>query len=232
MYFKEIEKIKFEGRESDNDLAFKWYDKSRMVGGKTMADHLRFAVSYWHTFCGVGNDPFGAPTKDFAWSHGKDAITRAKKKMDAAFEFFTKLDVPYYCFHDIDVVEEGDSIAEYESHMTTMVEVAKQKQADTGVKLLWGTANLFSHPRYMNGAATNPDFNVLARGAVQIKNAIDATIALGGEGYTFWGGREGYLSLLNTDMQRELDHLAMFLTKARDYARALYRFFKKLWFSG
>ena len=220
MYFKGIEKIKFEGRDSDNPLSFKWYDKNRVVAGKTMQDHLRFAVSYWHTFCGVGNDPFGAPTKDFAWLHGKDAITRAKKKMNAAFEFFTKLDVPYYCFHDIDMVEEGDSIAEYESNMATMVEVAKQKQADTGVKLLWGTANLFSHPRYMNGASTNPDFNVLARGAVQVKNAIDATIALNGEGYVFWGGREGYLSLLNTDMQRELDHLAMFLIKSRDYARA------------
>ncbi len=220
MYFKDIEKIKFEGRASDNDLAFKWYDKSRIVAGKSMAEHLRFAVSYWHTFCGVGNDPFGAPTKDFAWSHGKDAITRAKKKMDAAFEFFTKLDVSYYCFHDLDVVDEGDSIAEYESNLAIMVEVAKQKQADTGIKLLWGTANLFSHPRYMNGAATNPDFNVLARASVQIKNAIDATIALGGEGYTFWGGREGYLSLLNTNMPRELDHLAMFLIKARDYARA------------
>ncbi len=220
MYFKGIEKIKFEGRDSDNPLSFKWYDKNRVVAGKTMQDHLRFAVSYWHTFCGVGNDPFGAPTKDFTWLQGKDAVTRAKKKMDAAFEFFTKLDVPYYCFHDIDMVEEGDSIAEYESNLATMVEVAKQKQADTGVKLLWGTANLFSHPRYMNGASTNPDFNVLARGAVQVKNAIDATIALNGEGYVFWGGREGYLSLLNTDMQRELDHLAMFLTKSRDYARA------------
>ena len=219
-YFDGIPKIKFEGRETDNPLAFRWYDENRVVAGKTMKDHLRFAVSYWHTFCGVGGDPFGAPTKDFAWNHGRDAVSRAKKKMDAAFEFITKLGVPYWCFHDIDVVEEGDSVAEYESNMQTMTAFAKEKQAETGVKLLWGTANLFSHPRYMNGASTNPDFAVLARGAVQIKAAIDATIELGGEGYTFWGGREGYMSLLNTNMHRELEHFARFLTVSRDYARA------------
>ena len=217
-YFDGIPKIKFEGRGTDNPLAFRWYDENRVVAGKTMKEHLRFAVSYWHTFCGTGGDPFGAPTKDFAWNHGKDAISRAKKKMDAAFEFITKLGVPYYCFHDIDVVEEGDSIAEYESNMQTMTAFAKEKQAETGVKLLWGTANLFSHPRYMNGASTNPDFAVVARASVQLKAAIDATIELGGEGYTFWGGREGYLSLLNTNMQRELDHLAEFLTMAKNYA--------------
>ena len=219
-YFDGIPKIKFEGRETDNPLAFRWYDENRIVAGKTMKDHLRFAVSYWHTFCGTGGDPFGAPTKDFAWNHGRDAVSRAKKKMDAAFEFITKLGVPYWCFHDIDVVEEGDSVAEYESNMQTMTAFAKEKQAETGVKLLWGTANLFSHPRYMNGASTNPDFAVLARGAVQIKAAIDATIELGGEGYTFWGGREGYMSLLNTDMHRELEHFARFLAVSRDYARA------------
>ncbi len=219
-YFDGIPKIKFEGRGTDNPLAFRWYDENRLVAGKTMKEHLRFAVSYWHTFCGTGGDPFGAPTKDFAWNHGRDSISRAKKKMDAAFEFMTKLGVPYYCFHDIDIVDEGDSVAEYESNMQTMTAFAKEKQAETGVKLLWGTANLFSNPRYMNGASTNPDFAVLARGAVQIKAAMDATIELGGEGYTFWGGREGYLSLLNTNMQRELDHLAQFLTVSRDYARA------------
>ena len=219
-YFNGISKIKFEGRGTDNPLAFRWYDENRVIAGKTMKDHMRFAVSYWHTFCGTGGDPFGAPTKDFAWNKGKDAVTRAKKKMDAAFEFITKLGVPYYCFHDIDLVEEGDSIAEYESNMAAITEYAQQKQAETGVKLLWGTANLFSNPRYMNGASTNPDFAVVARASVQIKAAIDATIALGGEGYTFWGGREGYLTLLNTDMKRELDHLAQFLTVSRDYARA------------
>ena len=219
-YFAGIPKIKFEGRGTDNPLAFRWYDENRAVAGKTMKDHFRFAVSYWHTFCGTGGDPFGAPTKDFAWNHGRDGISRAKKKMDAAFEFITKLGVPYWCFHDIDVVEEGDSIAEYERSMQAMTAFAKEKQAETGVKLLWGTANLFSHPRYMNGASTNPDFAVLARGAVQIKAAIDATIELGGEGYTFWGGREGYMSLLNTDMHRELEHFARFLSVSRDYARA------------
>lgn len=219
-YFDGIPKIQFEGRETDNPLAFRWYDENRVVAGKTMKDHFRFAVSYWHTFCGTGGDPFGAPTKDFAWNHGKDAVSRAKKKMDAAFEFITKLGVPYWCFHDIDVVEEGDSVAEYESNMQAITAFAKEKQAETGVKLLWGTANLFSHPRYMNGASTNPDFAVLARGAVQIKAAIDATIELGGEGYTFWGGREGYMSLLNTNMHRELEHFARFLTVSRDYARA------------
>jgi xylose isomerase len=218
-FFKGIGKIRFEGRESDNPLAFKWYDENRVVGGKTMKDHLRFAVSYWHTFCGVGGDPFGPGTKHFPWDKKADIVPRAMDKMDAAFEFFTKLGVPYYCFHDIDMVDEGGSMAEYERHISTMTEYAKQKQKETGVKLLWGTANVFSNPRYMNGASTNPDFDVLTHAAVQVKNAIDATIALGGEGYVFWGGREGYMSLLNTDMKRELAHLGRFLTMARDYAR-------------
>ena len=219
-YFKGIPQIKFEGRETDNPLAFRWYDENRIVAGKTMKEHLRFAVSYWHTFCGTGGDPFGAPTKDFPWNQDADADSRMKSKMDAAFEFFTKINAPYWCFHDIDMIEDSESIAEYESRMTMLTDIAKQKQAETGVKLLWGTANLFSHPRYMNGAATNPDFAVVARAGVQVKCAIDATIALGGEGYTFWGGREGYMSLLNTDMKRELDHMAQFLTISRDYARA------------
>ena len=219
-YFKGIPQIKFEGRGTDNPLAFRWYDENRVVAGKTMKDHLRFAVCYWHTFCGTGGDPFGAPTKDFPWNSPADADSRMKAKMDAAFEFFTKINAPYWCFHDIDMIEDSESITEYESRMATLTEIAKQKQAETGVKLLWGTANLFSHPRYMNGAATNPDFAVVARGGVQVKSAIDATIALGGEGYVFWGGREGYMSLLNTDMKRELDHMAQFLTISRDYARA------------
>lgn len=218
-YFQGIDKIQFEGRHSKNPLAFKWYDENRVVAGKTMKAHLRFAVCYWHTFGGTGSDPFGGPTKHFPWEKGWDTLSRALHKMDAAFEFFEKIGVPFYCFHDVDMVEEGASIEAYETNLHKAVEAAKAHQKATGVQLLWGTANLFSHVRYMNGAATNPDFAVLARAAVQVKNALDATIALDGAGYVFWGGREGYMSLLNTDMKRELDHLGQFLTVARDYAR-------------
>ncbi|OQP54656.1 xylose isomerase [Niastella yeongjuensis] len=218
-FFKGIGQIRYEGVESDNPLAFKWYDENRIVAGKTMKEHLRFAVCYWHTFCNTGADPFGPGTKHFAWDAAGDAVARAKDKMDAAFEFITKLGVPYYCFHDIDLVDEGANIKEYESRLQTIVDYAKQKQAASGVKLLWGTANVFSNPRYMNGASTNPDFAAVAYAGTQVKNALDATIALGGENYVFWGGREGYMSLLNTNMKRELDHLAQFLTMARDYAR-------------
>jgi len=218
-FFKGIGQIKYEGVESDNPLAFKWYDENRIVAGKTMKEHLRFAVCYWHTFCNTGADPFGPGTKHFAWDANTDAVARAKDKMDAAFEFITKLGVPYYCFHDIDLVDEGANIKEYESRLQSIVDYAKQKQAASGVKLLWGTANVFSNPRYMNGASTNPDFAAVAYAGTQVKNALDATIALGGENYVFWGGREGYMSLLNTNMKRELDHLAQFLTMARDYAR-------------
>jgi len=218
-FFKGIGQIRYEGVESDNPLAFKWYDENRIVAGKTMKEHLRFAVCYWHTFCNTGADPFGPGTKHFAWDANTDAVARAKDKMDAAFEFITKLGVPYYCFHDIDLVDEGANIKEYESRLQTIVDYAKQKQAASGVKLLWGTANVFSNPRYMNGASTNPDFAAVAYAGTQVKNALDATIALGGENYVFWGGREGYMSLLNTNMKRELDHLAQFLTMARDYAR-------------
>jgi xylose isomerase len=218
-YFPTIKQIKFEGEGSDNPLAFKYYDENQVVGGKTMKEIFRFATAYWHTFCGTGADPFGPGTKAFPWDASSDAVTAAKEKMDAAFEFFTKLGTPYYCFHDTDVVAEGGSIAETEKRMQTMTEYAKAKQAESGVKLLWGTANLFSNKRYMNGASTNPDFNVVAYGATQIKNALDATIALGGENYVFWGGREGYMSLLNTNMKREKEHFAKFLTAARDYAR-------------
>ncbi len=218
-YFPEIGKIKYEGKESKNPLAFKWYNPDQVVGGKTMKEHLRFAVSYWHSFCGEGGDPFGPGTRIFPWAGAKDPVIAAKNKMDAAFEFFTKLDVPYYCFHDVDLVSEGASIAEYEKNMQAIVDYAKAKQAASGVKLLWGTANVFSNPRYMNGASTNPDFAAVAYAGTQVKNSIDATIALGGEGYTFWGGREGYMTLLNTDMKREQEHLARFLTIARDYAR-------------
>ncbi|UOQ74150.1 xylose isomerase [Hymenobacter cellulosilyticus] len=218
-YFTGIDTIRFEGRESDNPLAFKWYDENRVVAGKTMKEHLRFAVSYWHTFTGTGGDPFGPGTKQFAWDAHHEIIGRAKDKMDAAFEFFTKLGTPYYCFHDIDLVDEGNSLAEYERNLATIVDYAKEHQAATGVKLLWGTANVFSNPRYMNGASTNPDFQVVAHAATQVKNAIDATIALGGENYVFWGGREGYMTLLNTNMKREQEHMGRFLTMARDYAR-------------
>ncbi len=218
-FFPGIGKIKYEGRDSDNPLAFKFYDETRVIGGKQMKELMRFAVAYWHTFCGTGEDPFGPGTKSFPWDKNTDTITRGKDKMDAAFEFFTKIGAPYYCFHDIDLVDEGDSIAGYEKNLKTMVDYAKQKQQASGVKLLWGTANVFSHPRYMNGAGSNPDFNVVSWVGTQLKNALDATIALGGENYVFWGGREGYMSLLNTDMKREQEHIARLMLMARDYAR-------------
>jgi xylose isomerase len=218
-YFKGIGSIAYEGPKSKNPLAFKWYNPELVIGGKTLREQLRFAISYWHTFTGTGGDPFGPGTRVFAWDQDQDANVRAKMKMDAAFEFITKIGAPYYCFHDIDLVDEGSSASEYEKRLQTIVDYAKQKQAESGVKLLWGTANVFSNPRYMNGASTNPDFAVLAYAGMQVKNAIDATIALGGENYVFWGGREGYMSLLNTNVKREVEHLAQFLTIARDYAR-------------
>ena len=219
MYFNNIEKIKYEGKESKNPLAYRWYDENQVIKGKSMKDHFRFAISYWHSLCGGGADPFGAATRPMPWLSSTDEVQRAKDKMDAAFEFITKLGVPYYCFHDVDLIDEGDSISEYENRMQVITDYALVKQKETGVKLLWGTANLFSHPRYMNGASTNPDFNVVARAGVQVKNSIDATIKLGGENYVFWGGREGYISLINTNVKRELDHLARFLHMAKDYGR-------------
>ncbi len=219
-FFPGIGKIGFEGRESDNPLAFKWYDENAVVGGRTMKETLRFAVAYWHSFCGTGGDPFGGQTHFFPWFAGADAETRAKNKMDAAFEFITKIGAPYYCFHDYDLVEEGADFAESTRRLEMITDYAKEKQAASGVRLLWGTANLFSHPRYMNGAGTNPDFSTLAYAGAQLKNAIDATIKLGGENYVFWGGREGYMSLLNTNMKQELDNFGSFLRMARDYARA------------
>lgn len=218
-FFKGIGRIQFEGLETDNPLAFRWYDENKVVAGKTMKEHLRFAAAYWHSFNGNGSDPFGGPTHIFPWNSKTDVIERAKNKMDAAFEFITKMNLPYYCFHDADVVDYGDDIVENERRLQVLVDYAKQKQTDSGVKLLWGTANLFSHKRYMNGAATNPDFHVLAHAAAQVKAALDATIELGGENYVFWGGREGYMTLLNTDMKREQEHFAKFLYAARDYAR-------------
>ena len=219
-YFKGIGKIPFEGLDSKNPLAFKFYDENRIVAGKTMRDHFRFAVAYWHTFCNNGEDPFGQGTVDFPWNEADDSMQAAKDKLDAAFEFFTKLGTPFYCFHDRDMAPEGDNVLESEKNLKELVGLAKIKQEESGVKQLWGTANVFSHPRYMNGAATNPDFEVLPHVAAQVKAAIDATIELGGENYVFWGGREGYFSLLNTNMKREIEHLGMFLVKARDYGRA------------
>lgn len=218
-YFPNIGKIPFEGKDSNNPLAFRFYDENQMIAGKTMKEHFKFSIAYWHSFCGTGGDPFGPGTIVHPWDASADPIQRAKDKMDAAFEFITKIGAPYYCFHDIDLIEEGPSLADYEKRMQIITEYAKQKQAESGVKLLWGTANVFSNPRYMNGASTNPDFNAVSWAGTQVKNAIDATIALGGENYVFWGGREGYMSLLNTDMKRETEHLAQFLTMARDYAR-------------
>lgn len=218
-YFPGIGKIEFEGRESKNPLAFKWYNENEVVNGKTMKEHLRFAIAYWHTFCGEGGDPFGPGTMAFDWAKGNNPLDVAKNKLDAAFEFITKIGAPYYCFHDTDVVGDG-SVFEIEKRLEDILPVAKKYQQQTGVSLLWGTANVFSNPRYMNGASTNPDFAVLTNAAVQVKNAIDATIELGGQNYVFWGGREGYSSLLNTNMKREKEHMAMFLTKARDYARS------------
>ncbi len=218
-YFPGIGQIQFEGAESDNPLALKYYDATRVVAGKRMEDHFRFAVAYWHSFCNALSDPFGPGTRTMPWLIAMDPVQRAKDKMDAAFEFTTKLGIPYYCFHDFDLVDEGDSIQESERRLEIIVEYAREKQEASGLKLLWGTANLFSHPRYMNGAATNPDFHVLSYAATQVKNAIDATIALGGANYVFWGGREGYMSLLNTDMKREVDHFAQFLHMAKDYGR-------------
>jgi xylose isomerase len=218
-YFPNIDKIKFEGKGSKNPFAFKYYDENKIVGGKTLKEHFKFSIAYWHTFCATGADPFGPGTMLRPWDANADAVQRAKDKMDAAFEFITKIGAPYYCFHDIDLIDEGNSLSEYESRMQIITDYAKQKQAETGVKLLWGTANVFSNPRYMNGASTNPDFNVVTWAGTQVKNAIDATIKLGGENYVFWGGREGYMSLLNTDMKRETEHLGRFLTMARDYAR-------------
>ncbi|MEO1414420.1 MAG: xylose isomerase [Bacteroidota bacterium] len=218
-YFPGIGKIPFEGRETDNPLAFRWYEEDRQVAGKSMKEHFRFAVAWWHTFGGTGGDPFGVGTKNFPWLQAHDPIQRAKDKMDAGFEFITKLGVPYYCFHDYDLVDEGANLTESRKRLDIMTDYATEKQATSGVKLLWGTANLFSHPRYMNGAMTNPDFDVVAYAGAQVRNALDATMKLGGENYVFWGGREGYMSLLNTDMQRELDHMARFLHMAKDYAR-------------
>ncbi len=218
-FFKDIPEIKFEGRNTDNPFAYRWYDESKVVAGKTLKEWLRFACAYWHSFCGSGADPFGEPTHLFPWNDKSDALDRARDKADAAFEFITKLGLPYYCFHDVDAIDYTNDVLENEHRLQAITSYLSQKQQQSGVKLLWGTANLFSNRRYMNGAATNPDFHVLAHAGAQVKAALDATIALGGENYVFWGGREGYMSLLNTNMKREKEHLARFLHTAKDYAR-------------
>lgn len=219
-YFKNIPAIKYEGPKSDNPLAFKYYNPDQIVAGKTMREHFKFAIAYWHTFCGQGADPFGRGTQNFLWDQANDPVERALNKADAAFEFITKMGFDYYCFHDFDLIDEGNSLSESESRLQTITAYLKDKQNASGVKLLWGTANCFSNPRYMNGAATNPDFRVVAHAGAQVKMALDATIALDGENYVFWGGREGYMTLLNTQLSKELDHMAMFLGMARDYARS------------
>jgi xylose isomerase len=214
-----IGKIEYEGKKSKNPLAFRWYNPEEEVGGKQMKDHLRFAVAYWHSFCGDGSDPFGNATRIYPWKDATDN-DKSKRKLDAAFEFFTKIGAGFYCFHDTDIVGDG-TVFEIEKKLEKIVPVMKKLQEQTGVRLLWGTANLFSNPKYMNGAATNPDFTVVANAGVQLRNAINATVALGGENYVFWGGREGYMSLHNTNMKRELEHMGMMLSMARDYGRKI-----------
>ena len=220
-YFPGIGKIQYEGPGSDNPLAYKAYDANKVVAGKTMEEHLRFAVCYWHTFCADGADPFGPGTRVHPWGGSSDRMVNARSKIDAAFEFFTKMDVPFYCFHDRDIAPEGNSVAQSEANLQELVDMARTRQEATGMQLLWGTANVFSHPRYMNGASTNPDFAVVAHAGAQVKAALDATVALGGQNYVFWGGREGYACLFNTNTKKELDHMGRFLAMARDYGRSI-----------
>lgn len=221
-YFPEVRtRIRYEGPDSDNPLAFRHYNPKARVGGRTMAQHLKFAVSYWHTFKGTGADPFGGPAYDRTWNRGGDALDVARRTMDACFEFVAKLGAGYWCFHDRDIAPEGATIAESNRNLAALVAQARALQKDTGVKLLWGTANLFSHPRYAHGAATNPDPRVFAHAAAQIRRALDATVELGGTGYVFWGGREGYVSLINTDLKREREQLARMMHMAVDYGKRI-----------
>ncbi len=220
-YFPQIGKIPFEGTASKNPMAFHYYDENKVVAGKKMKDWLKFAMAWWHTLGAASGDQFGGQTRSYEWDKADSALQRAKDKMDAGFEIMEKLGIHYFCFHDVDLIDPADDIDEYEANMKAITDYALEKMAAADdIRLLWGTANVFSDKRYMNGAATNPNFDVVARAAVQIKNAIDATIKLGGQNYVFWGGREGYMSLLNTDMKREKEHLAQMLAAARDYARA------------
>ncbi len=219
-YFKTVEKVIYEGPSSDNPLAFKFYNPEKVVGGKTMRDHLRFSIAYWHSFCADGNDPFGNATMQFPWKDN-DPMQSAHNKAEAAFEFFTKIGAPFYAFHDVDVSPEGSTVDEYVSNYHEIANHLKSLQDATGVKLLWNTSNLFSNPRYMNGAASNPEFSVVTRAALQVKTSLEINCLLGGLGYTFWGGREGYMSLWNTNTKREIDHLGTFFRMARDYGRKI-----------
>ena len=216
--FPEVQPIQYEGPESKNPLAFKWYNPDEMVEGKSMRDHLRFSVVYWHTFRANGSDPFGMPTLHRPWDDGTDSLENAIRRVRVAFEFMEKLGTPFYAFHDRDVAPEGTSLSETNANLDAVADVLEQEQQRTGIQLLWGTANLFSHPRFMHGAATSPNAEVFAFAAAQVKKAMEVTQRLGGENYVFWGGREGYMNLYNTDMKRELDHLGQFLNMAVDYA--------------
>ena len=221
-YFPEIEKtISFEGKGSKNPLAFKYYNPTQKVGNKTMAEHLRFSVAYWHTMMGDGTDMFGGTAFERPWHKKSDPMDQAKDTLEAAFEFFVKLGVPFYCFHDRDIAPEGTTFSESVKNLCEIVSMAKELQKSTGVKLLWGTANLFGHPMYTQGAGTSPDAHVFAHAAAQVKNAIDVTYELGGQNYVFWGGREGYESLLNTDMKHEQEQMARFLHMAVDYKKRI-----------
>ncbi len=219
--FAEVKKVSYEGPQSKNPLSFKHYNANEMIEGKTMAEHLRFSVAYWHTFRNGNADPFGAPTRLMPWDNGSNSVENAEHRVRAAFEFMGKLGVPFYCFHDRDVSPEGETLAETNKNLDAVATVMKEEQQKTGVKLLWGTANLFSHPRYMHGAATSCNADVFAFAAAQVAKAMEITQALNGSGYVFWGGREGYKTLLNTNMKRELDHLGRFLQMAVDYKKQI-----------
>jgi len=219
--FPAIDRIRYEGPDSRNPLAFRWYNEHEVVEGRTMKEHFRFSVVYWHTFRGTGSDPFGAATMVRPWDDGSHSLANALRRVEVAFEFMEKLGAPYYAFHDRDVAPEGATLAETNRNLDAVVNALREQQQRTGIKLLWGTANLFSHPRYMHGAATSCNADVFAFAAAQVKKALEVTQALGGENYVFWGGREGYQNLLNTDLKRELDHLAVFLHMAVDYAREI-----------
>jgi len=220
-HFPAISTIAYEGPRSENALSFKYYNPDEVIDGKTLSEHLRFSIAYWHAFRGAGSDPFGTATINRPWERGKDPVSVAKLRMDAAFEFFQKIRAPFWCFHDRDIAPEGKSLAESNKYLDALIAHAKQLQKATGIKLLWGTANLFTNPRYQAGASTNPDAHVFAYAAAQVKKALEVTLELGGENYVFWGGREGYETLLNTNLKREQDHLARFLGMAVDYAKEI-----------
>lgn len=220
-YFKNIPKIKYEGKDSDNPLAYKYYNPDEVIGGKTMKEHLRYAVAYWHTFCGTGSDPFGGTTMERPWNSVTDPMDLAKEKMRAAFEFFEKLGVPFFCFHDRDIAPEGADLRETNKNLDEIVALTKELMKNSSAKLLWGTANMFSNARFVHGASTSSNADVFAYAAAQVKKAMEVTLELGGQNYVFWGGREGYETLLNTDMKLELDNLGRFLNMAVDYAKEI-----------